>query len=441
MKQKFNNANKIDNNKKCEFEFCNVCKLNHDQGQRHKYYPSHKKSLSVFLSRFQRKISDIQFFLKNPSVLGPEHASHNRFWCVVCDVDVGEIGSSFACANAIKHLSSADHVKNLKHFLWKYGGGMDCLDTFRILEADVAKWEKKCKLLENEAAASTGGSHTVQVGPSNDIRNELDDKNIINFKNNNFNPLKSNLSNGVVPLQYYTNENQISSRLSAVTEARSFAYDAVSSMPVDASSGASLWNSNDITVNCNGQQPLPCKNVISSFDLSDRRGYQCGGLVNGANSSQGSRDITQISTIPPEKSGQNVHSGAIPPWFDITEENQQNVQLKPISSSSLYHSNKPGKKLNPKRVGAAWAERRKIELEMEKRGEIVKSDSDANWLPNFGRVWQSGSRKESRKEFEKEKQKLPKIERHSEMPITVQPYVSKRMMNDGGDDRHVERSI
>ncbi|KDP22616.1 hypothetical protein JCGZ_26447 [Jatropha curcas] len=271
MKQKFNNANKIDNNKKCEFEFCNVCKLNHDQGQRHKYYPSHKKSLSVFLSRFQRKISDIQFFLKNPSVLGPEHASHNRFWCVVCDVDVGEIGSSFACANAIKHLSSADHVKNLKHFLWKYGGGMDCLDTFRILEADVAKWEKKCKLLENEAAASTGGSHTVQVGPSNDIRNELDDKNIINFKNNNFNPLKSNLSNGVVPLQYYTNENQISSRLSAVTEARSFAYDAVSSMPVDASSGASLWNSNDITVNCNGQQPLPCKNVISSFDLSDRR--------------------------------------------------------------------------------------------------------------------------------------------------------------------------
>lgn len=41
--------------------------------------------------------------------------------------------------NAINHLASADHLKNLKHFLWKYGGAVDRLDTFRILEADVAK--------------------------------------------------------------------------------------------------------------------------------------------------------------------------------------------------------------------------------------------------------------------------------------------------------------
>ena len=41
--------------------------------------------------------------------------------------------------NAINHLASADHLKNLKHFLWKYGGGMDRMDAFRILEADVAK--------------------------------------------------------------------------------------------------------------------------------------------------------------------------------------------------------------------------------------------------------------------------------------------------------------
>lgn len=41
--------------------------------------------------------------------------------------------------NAINHLASADHLKNLKHCLWKYGGGMDRLDTFRISEPDVAK--------------------------------------------------------------------------------------------------------------------------------------------------------------------------------------------------------------------------------------------------------------------------------------------------------------
>lgn len=142
----------------------------------------------------------------------------------------------------------------------------------------------------------------------------------------------------------------------------------------------------------------------------------------------GSQNITQTSATP-GKAGGNVHTGAPPPWLEATEETQLVAELKPISSSFISLSNKPGKKLNPKRVGAAWAERRKIELEMERRGEIVKSDGDDNWLPNFGRVWQSGTRKESRKEFEKEKQKLPKVESHSEMPIKMEPYISKRMVS------------
>lgn len=78
-------------------------------------------------------------------------------------------------------------------------------------------------------------------------------------------------------------------------------------------------------------------------------------------------------------------------------------------------------------MGAAWAEKRKIELELERRGEIVTRNCDENWLPNFGRVWQSGSRKESRKEFEMEKQKLPKVE-SPEMSVQIQPYISKRMV-------------
>lgn len=48
----------------------------------------------------------------------------------------------FSCVcrgNAITHLASKDHLKNLKHFLWKYGGGMDKLDSFRITESELAK--------------------------------------------------------------------------------------------------------------------------------------------------------------------------------------------------------------------------------------------------------------------------------------------------------------
>lgn len=138
--------------------------------------------------------------------------------------------------------------------------------------------------------------------------------------------------------------------------------------------------------------------------------------------------LTRITSVPAENNGGNVHSGAPPPWFEATEGVQ--IHSKPVLGDSVSLSNTSGKskKLNPKRVGAAWAEKRKIEMEMGKRGEIVRNECDANWLPNFGRVWQSGSRRESRKEFEREKQKLLEVETQSEMPIKIQPYVSKRMV-------------
>ena len=126
-----------------------------------------------------------------------------------------------------------------------------------------------------------------------------------------------------------------------------------------------------------------------------------------------------------------MHSGAPPPWLDGTEENTPNVGLKAgLGLSCVSSQKKSGKsqKLNLKRVGAAWAEKRKIELEMEKRGELVTNNFDANWLPNFGRVWQSGTRRESRKEFEVEKKKLLEVESESEASIKIQPYVSKRMV-------------
>lgn len=138
--------------------------------------------------------------------------------------------------------------------------------------------------------------------------------------------------------------------------------------------------------------------------------------------------LTRIPSVCNESNGGNVHSEAPPPWFEGTEEVQ--IHSKSVLEDLVSHSNKSGKskKLNPNRVGAAWAEKRKIEMEMEKRGEIERNEYDANWLPNFGRVWQSGSRRESRKEFEREKPKLLDVETQSEMPIKIQPYVSKRMV-------------
>lgn len=135
-----------------------------------------------------------------------------------------------------------------------------------------------------------------------------------------------------------------------------------------------------------------------------------------------------------EESIENVHTGAPPPWLEMGEESVINLDVSKDLSMNNFDPHlgqlQKSRKLNPKRVGAAWAEKRRIELEKERRGELVANNSDDNWLPNFGRVWQAGTRKESRREFEKEKEILFKVENVAETSIEIQPYKSKRARRD-----------
>jgi CDP-diglyceride synthetase len=48
-------------------------------------------------------------------------------------------------SNAIYHLASEEHLKGVKDFLRKHGGGMDQVDSFRISEDELAKVQ--CYLL------------------------------------------------------------------------------------------------------------------------------------------------------------------------------------------------------------------------------------------------------------------------------------------------------
>lgn len=142
---------------------------------------------------------------------------------------------------------------------------------------------------------------------------------------------------------------------------------------------------------------------------------------------EGSQSLTQIPFGGLEDIKGNVHSGALPPWLEGFEACKENGQSRGPRANSAQKNSRKTNKLNPERVGAAWAEKRKLELEMEKRGEIVVNVSDANWLPNFGRVWQSGSRKESMKEFKKQTKNGPKAEKEVKSEIKLQPYISKSM--------------
>ncbi|CAK9143481.1 unnamed protein product [Ilex paraguariensis] len=192
---------------------------------------------------------------QDPTLLRPEHASMNRFWCVFCDSDIDELGSSFACGNSINHMASADHLKNCK---------------------SLKGWEKKCKSLKNETPSE--GSHSALIGPLNDIHNELNSEYTDSFDKNNIHSLNSSCSNSVVPLQNYTTERyQVShSELYRVSEAGPLLHDANSYLYAGTQSDTNPWGSKDLTGYLHSQHSVLSNGGICSVD-----GYICN---TGANS-------------------------------------------------------------------------------------------------------------------------------------------------------------
>ncbi|XWS37115.1 hypothetical protein CRYUN_Cryun19dG0015700 [Craigia yunnanensis] len=272
---------------------------------------------------------------------------------------------SSASENAINHLAGAHHLKTLKHFLWQYGGKMDRLDTYRILETDLTKWEKKSKSLKIESMAALGeGSCGVAYGASNDIHNNVHFEKINNLEQNTINPLKSSFSNVVMPLHYNTDEYQISnSKFPEVANSGLNLHEINLSLLGGACSNTSFWNSNDLTANSSSLSNLLHKNGIYSgnaylSNVGVRQVYQIGSTVNGESCSQGLKSLTQVGSMSTVDAGGNVHSGAPPPWLEAADQTLLNDQVKPALSSFIF-SDKSQKshKLNLKRVGAAWAEK------------------------------------------------------------------------------------
>ncbi|XP_031477085.1 TITAN-like protein isoform X2 [Nymphaea colorata] len=449
-----------------EFEFCGVCRMNHNDGRQHVYFPRHKRALSDLLSRFLSKFSEVRFFLRNPSFLRCDDAGRNRFWCAVCEEDVDEVDSEFACCNAINHLAGSEHLVSLKSFLWKHGAGQDRVDKFRVSEEEFSKWENRCRSMKMGQSSSNASN----IGPSNNIHNGiscLDRKsyendsehrleigatvpsgsgslappnNILNGANSldmltfqkpvNHSFESGNLCDGVLPLQRFTHES----------------YQIRYQMGRDGTDGFGSAGQQMIAY-MNSQRNREGLGFSSEKMVNKMNGGNDGGLelysvygvkqgvVDGNSDFMALENLTRLPCVPGDQM-LNVHSGAPPPWLRTNEDIQTTCNPRETGGNTTRSSKtvRSQKRRKPERVGAAWAERRKAELEKEKRGEVVNSHLEADWLPNFGRVWQSGSRKESRREFENERRKVLKTENVSSdapvMSFKLQPYISKRMRQD-----------
>eukprot|EP00249_Psilotum_nudum_P006823 c20089_g1_i1 orf=403-1239(+) len=197
-------------------------------------------------------------------------------------------------------------------------------------------------------------------------------------------------------------------------------------------------NRNDISSRCTKtwrqscQMACACPEKQSDFQNQVALNGSC--FPTHQITNQAGYDLTSIHpslSVPGEG---NVHSGAVPPWLKHSDKSgeQASSDADKLQFLSRTQERRLRKMRNPRRVGAAWAEQRRAELEHEKHGEHSCGGAkiDANWLPNFGRVWQSGSRRESRKEFESEKRLERKQGRNLQTGESkLHPYVRKRQIN------------
>ena len=132
---------------------------------------------------------------------------------------------------------------SLNTFITLCGKRKQYLKWFRRNGSSVAillfvQWQKKCTALKDEAVSSSEGCYGTLAGPSTDIHNQLNYGNIDNFENVYSHPLESYPSNGVLPMQYYTNECQVSySGISGVGNAGLLNHNGNSSIPVETCSG------------------------------------------------------------------------------------------------------------------------------------------------------------------------------------------------------------
>lgn len=99
--------------------------------------------------------------------------------------------------------------------------------------------------------------------------------------------------------------------------------------------------------------------------------------------------------------GGNVHTGAVPPWLQEDPQEGSSGTARQEIGPSLQDFLKQKeqeklKKLPPNRVGANFDH---------------SSQTDANWLPSFGRVWNSGRRWQSRHQFREEEGRTNKRKR------------------------------
>ncbi|KAM9360787.1 centrosomal AT-AC splicing factor [Symphorus nematophorus] len=324
--------------------YCAICRQTTFTGKKHIFGKNHQSRLRVVLLKFLEKVKEARRTLKKPQVEKFDFTQHQQtFWCYCCGLEVErnvtDGNMTVLYGGLLEHMATPEHRKNTHKFWWENKADPKFREKVIIAEEETERFKA-----EVEKALESFVEKEDEF-----IKQQAD--NIRAHERHRQEVLQSLLERDAEP-ELFNGSN--GTDMSAE----------------DAGSSHFTPQGSD--------RPAGSGFVDSMVEAP------------WAAAGQG---LTFIGYQDSSNSG-NVHTGAVPPWLqdDPLEGTSSGAAAHPEIGPSLQDFLKQKeqeklRKLPPNRVGANFDH---------------SSHTDANWLPSFGRVWNSGRRWQSRHQFRQE---------------------------------------
>ncbi|KAJ8267057.1 hypothetical protein GJAV_G00137810 [Gymnothorax javanicus] len=315
--------------------YCAVCRQTFFTGKKHIFGKSHQSKLKVVLVKFLEKVKDARRTMKSPQVVKFDFTEHEcKFWCYCCGMEVQ------------KHVSNGNITV-------LFGGLLEHMATPEHKKnTNVFWWENKADPRLKEKFVFT--LEEVERFKA-DVAKALDA-----FEENEDVLLKQQAA--YIRAQEQHRQEVLQSLLEPE--------------PEQSDSGGQIQLEQD-----GAEAGAP----LVSQHPPDHPGPS---WIEPVDESQGAALRNSLTFIGFQDSsgGGNVHTGAVPPW----------LQDDPLEGGSEAAGREIGPSLQEFLKQKEQEKLRKLPANRVGANFDHSSHTDANWLPSFGRVWNSGRRWQSR---------------------------------------------
>ncbi|XP_031558968.1 coiled-coil domain-containing protein 84-like [Actinia tenebrosa] len=357
-----------------DFAFCVLCRKNHDQGRKHIYSKKHKKALENVLLKFGKKVDEVRKYLHNPSVQDGELEPGAKFWCHFCGEDVNKHVTdrrvSITYGGVFEHFASKNHHKKLHSFWREHGAEKEKKSAFLVTNEQYIRFKEGVDkaLKEHEEVMEKKREKEAEKIKQIEVKQKRESQQPPEIRPQQ--PL----------VIYKTVQNEFG----------------IQQNPTGWHEGFRVWGGGIFKYRQGSDQwypwemdkeeGVPGNTSNAGVGLSSPRGIQTAKAF-GSN-------LTCIDIKGLGQGEGNIYSGATPPWLrddDDDNDDKKETCIGPSLEDFQKHVQRKKKSAqNPNRVGANF--------EREKQ-------TDEEWLPSFGRVWNQGPRWQSRHEFRNEHRK------------------------------------